>query len=45
MNGGSTVFIEDNPYGDLRFMGEDRLSMKKFLGGNAVLLGSFSKVI
>ncbi|MDD1749575.1 MAG: PLP-dependent aminotransferase family protein [Methanothrix sp.] len=45
MSGGSTVFIEDNPYGDLRFMGEDRPSMKNFLGENAVLLGSFSKIV
>lgn len=45
MSGGSTVFIEDNPYGDLRFMGKDRPSMKNFLGENAVLLGSFSKIV
>jgi 2-aminoadipate transaminase len=42
---GSTVFIEDDPYGDLRFMGEDRPSMRNYLGGNAVLLGSFSKIV
>ncbi|MDD2755703.1 MAG: PLP-dependent aminotransferase family protein [Methanothrix sp.] len=42
---GSTVFIEDNPYGDLRFMGEDRPSMRNYLGENAVLLGSFSKIV
>jgi 2-aminoadipate transaminase len=41
----STVFIEDNPYGELRFMGEDRPSMKNFLGESAVLLGSFSKIV
>jgi 2-aminoadipate transaminase len=45
MSGGSTVFIEDNPYGDLRFMGEDRPSMRNFMGENAVLLGSFSKIV
>ena len=41
----STVFVEDNPYGELRFMGEDRPSMKNFLGESAVLLGSFSKIV
>lgn len=45
LSGGSTVFIEDNPYGDLRFMGEDRPSMKNYLGESAVLLGSFSKIV
>jgi len=40
-----TVFIEDNPYGDLRFMGEDGPSMRNYLGENAVLLGSFSKIV
>jgi 2-aminoadipate transaminase len=45
MSGCSTVFIEDNPYGDLRFMGEDRPSMRNYMGENAVLLGSFSKIV
>ncbi len=40
-----TIFIEDNPYGELRFMGEDRPSMRSFLGDGAVLLGSFSKIV
>lgn len=40
-----TVFIEDNPYGDLRFMGEDGPSMRNYLGEDAVLLGSFSKIV
>lgn len=43
--GSDTLFIEDNPYGDLRFMGEDKPSMKKYLGDDAVLLGSFSKIV
>jgi 2-aminoadipate transaminase len=41
----STVFIEDNPYGDLRFMGEDGPSMRAYMGESAVLLGSFSKIV
>jgi len=45
MRGHSTVFVEDDPYGELRFMGEEASSMRRYLGGKAVLLGSFSKVI
>lgn len=45
MAGKGTVFIEDNPYGELRFMGKDRPSMRSFLGDDAVLLGSFSKIV
>jgi len=40
-----TYFIEDDPYGELRFMGQPAPSMRKFLDDRAVLLGSFSKVI
>jgi 2-aminoadipate transaminase len=45
LNGSGTVFIEDNPYGELRFMGEDMPSMRNYLGEDAVLLGSFSKIV
>jgi 2-aminoadipate transaminase len=45
MRGHATVFVEDDPYGELRFMGEEASSMRRYLGGKAVLLGSFSKVI
>lgn len=45
LNGSGTVFIEDNPYGELRFMGEDMPSMRRYLGEDAVLLGSFSKIV
>ena len=45
LKGHNTVFIEDDPYGELRFMGEDKPSMRCFLGENAVLLGSFSKIV
>lgn len=45
MSGHSTIFLEDDPYGELRFSGEDVPSMKNFLGDNAVLLGSFSKIV
>jgi len=39
-----TVLIEDDPYGDLRFIGKPQQSMKKYLEKNTVLLGSFSKI-
>jgi len=45
MAGSGTVFIEDNPYGEMRFMGKDRPSMRSFMGDDAVLLGSFSKIV
>ena len=41
----NTVLIEDNPYGELRFMGEDLPSMKSYLPKNTIVLGSFSKVV
>jgi 2-aminoadipate transaminase len=43
--GQDTAFIEDDPYGELRFKGQDEPSMKKFLGDKAILLGSFSKIV
>lgn len=41
----NVAFIEDNPYGDLRFMGEEVPSMRAFLGDQTLLLGSFSKIV
>lgn len=40
-----TIFIEDDPYGELRFIGEKAPSMKNYLGENVILLGSFSKIV
>lgn len=45
LQGNNTVFIEDNPYGELRFIGEDEPSLRTFLGDDCVLLGSFSKIV
>ncbi len=45
LNGCGTVFIEDDPYGELRFMGKDMPSMRNYLGEDAALLGSFSKIV
>lgn len=41
------IFVEDNPYGELRFAGEDLPPVRNYFGGddNAILLGSFSKVV
>ncbi len=41
----STVLIEDDPYGELRFLGQNVPPVKAFLGENSVLLGSFSKIV
>lgn len=39
-----TILIEDNPYGDLRFIGKTVSSMKKYYD-NTIVLGSFSKIV
>lgn len=44
LNERGTAFVEDDPYGEIRFMGEDMPPVKKFLE-DAVLLGSFSKIV
>ena len=40
-----TLLVEDDPYGQLRFAGEAAPSMRTWLAGQAVLLGSFSKTV
>ncbi|OHD79754.1 MAG: aspartate aminotransferase [Spirochaetes bacterium RIFOXYB1_FULL_32_8] len=40
----NVLFIEDNPYGELRFMGGTKKSIKSYLP-DSVLLGSFSKIV
>ncbi len=40
-----TMVIEDDPYGELRFTGTPPSSLRNWLGGKAILLGSFSKTI
>ncbi len=40
-----TILVEDDPYGELRFLGEDIVPMKAILGDQSILLGSFSKVV
>jgi len=43
LQGRGILLIEDNPYGDLRYRGEDIPSFKHFLPDQTILLGSFSK--
>ncbi len=38
------LFIEDDPYGELRFMGEDMPSVCSFCKTPSILCGSFSKI-
>ncbi len=38
------LFVEDDPYGELRFMGEDLPSVYSFCKGDCLLCGSFSKI-
>jgi len=40
-----TVFYEDDAFGELFFDGKPRSPVKKFLPGQAVISGSFSKII
>lgn len=40
-----TVLVEDDPYGELRFMGEESCPIRCYCGENAVLLGTFSKIV
>ena len=41
----NSIFIEDDPYGELRFMGVDLPSVRNYLEENTILLGSFSKIV
>jgi len=41
----NAIFVEDDPYGELRFIGEDLPSIRHYLEDNTILLGSFSKII
>ncbi len=40
----SAVCVEDNPYGEIRFTGEDLPCIRKY-SENTILLGTFSKII
>lgn len=40
----NTVFVEDNPYGEIRFLGEDIPPVKRY-HKDGILFGSFSKIV
>jgi 2-aminoadipate transaminase len=40
-----TYVVEDDPYGDLRFLGEHLPPIRCYLPRNTILLGSFSKTV
>jgi 2-aminoadipate transaminase len=39
-----TIFIEDDPYGELRFSGEHHKPLYAYTEGRSIMLGSFSKI-
>ncbi|VVB88415.1 Aromatic-amino-acid aminotransferase 1 [uncultured archaeon] len=41
----NSIFVEDDPYGELRFMGDDIPCVRNYLQKNIILLGSFSKIV
>lgn len=43
--GNDVLMVEDDPYGEIRFEGSDLPPVKKFLPGNTILLGTFSKTV
>jgi 2-aminoadipate transaminase len=45
LTGKDTIIIEDDPYGELRFLGTEKPSFKTLIPENTVLLGSFSKIV
>jgi 2-aminoadipate transaminase len=45
LKGDDAVFVEDNPYGDIRFMGEDLPPMRHYLDGDVITMGTFSKTV
>jgi 2-aminoadipate transaminase len=45
IEGTTTLLIEDDPYGDLRYSGTNKPSFKTILPQNTILFGSFSKTI
>jgi 2-aminoadipate transaminase len=41
----TAILVEDDPYGELRFIGKDLPTMRNYLGNRVLLLGSFSKIV
>jgi 2-aminoadipate transaminase len=45
LQGRKTILVEDDPYGELRFLGQQKPSFRQFMPERSVLLGSFSKIV
>jgi 2-aminoadipate transaminase len=45
LQGRNTVLVEDDPYGELRFLGKEKPSFYRLMPEHTVLLGSFSKTV
>ncbi len=43
--GTETIFYEDDAFGDLFFDGKPRLPVKRYLSGQGIMSGSFSKIV
>lgn len=43
--GRDMVLVEDDPYGELRFLGQEQPTFYRLLSNNVILLGSFSKIV
>jgi 2-aminoadipate transaminase len=45
LKGRRTILVEDDPYGELRFLGKAKSSFYQLIPEHTVLLGSFSKTV
>jgi len=45
LQGKKTILVEDDPYGELRFLGKEKSSFFQLMPEHTVLLGSFSKTV
>jgi 2-aminoadipate transaminase len=45
ISGTKTIFLEDDPYGEIRFAGKPLPSFMSMIPENTVMLGSFSKIV
>ena len=45
LNDRKTVILEDDPYGELRFLGREKPSFHQLMPEQTILLGSFSKIV
>jgi len=41
----NTWLVEDDPYGEIRFIGKDLPPISKYLNGKSIMAGSFSKIV